>query len=304
MSATIQPDPSVIGGVPTPPLAFLPDPDRLFASRAKRFAFLAEHDPRLGPYLLFLSELTELQARLVDELPEPQPIAPAAVQQARAHRMPPIDRHDLATDELLHQTLMTLCEQAQQIAMPEPAKLALQAVLASDLADRHWLLENILADRIPEDSAAPHLFAAAAVQVHMARLASTLDAKELVPIRTGICPACGGRPATSTVMAAQGIENVRYATCACCATRWNEVRIKCLCCGSNAAVSYRSVESEEAAVRAEICSDCDSWVKIFYLSKNHSLDAIADDVGSLGLDLLMKETEVSRGGINPYLAGY
>ena len=32
--------------------------------------------------------------------------------------------------------------------------------------------------------------------------------------------------------------------------------------------------------------------------------AIADDVGSLGLDLLMKETDFSRGGINPYLAGY
>ncbi|MEH6788249.1 MAG: formate dehydrogenase accessory protein FdhE [Paracoccus sp. (in: a-proteobacteria)] len=304
MTATTQPDPSVIGGVPTPPLAFLPDPDRLFATRAQRFAFLAEHDPRLGPYLSFLAELTGLQARLIDELPAPEPIRSAAIQQARTHRMPPIDRGDLATDEMLHETLMTLCDQAQPIPMPEPAKLALQAVLASDLADRHWLLENILADRIPEDAAAPHLFAAAAVQVHMARLAATLDAKALVPIRTGICPACGGRPATSTVMAAQGIENLRYATCACCATRWNEVRIKCLCCGSNKAISYRAAESDEAAVRAEVCSECRSWVKIFYLARNHSLDAIADDVGSLGLDLLMKETDFSRGGINHYLAGY
>jgi len=106
------------------------------------------------------------------------------------------------------------------------------------------------------------------------------------------------------IMAAQGIENLRYATCACCATRWNEVRIKCLCCGSNKAISYRAAESDEAAVRAEVCSECRSWVKIFYLARNHSLDAIADDVGSLGLDLLMKETDFSRGGINPYLAGY
>ncbi|MGR3719262.1 MAG: formate dehydrogenase accessory protein FdhE domain-containing protein, partial [Paracoccus sp. (in: a-proteobacteria)] len=74
MTATTQPDPSVIGGVPTPPLAFLPDPDRLFATRARRFAFLAEHDPRLGPYLSFLAELTGLQARLIDELPAPEPI--------------------------------------------------------------------------------------------------------------------------------------------------------------------------------------------------------------------------------------
>lgn len=304
MPASIQPDPSLIGGVPTPPLAFLPDPDRLFASRARRFAFLAEHDARLGPYLAFLAELTTLQARLVDELPDPDPMPMDRIAQARAHRMPPIDRDALATDEMLHRTLTALCDQAQSLDMPQPAKLALQAVLASDLADRHWLLENILSDRIPEDSAAPHLFAAAAVQIHMARLAATLDADALVPIRAGICPACGGRPATSTVMAAQGIENVRYATCACCATRWNEVRIKCLSCGSTKGISYRSVETDEAAVKAELCSECDSWIKIMYLARNHSLDPIADDVGSLGLDLLMKDTGFSRGGVNPYLAGY
>jgi FdhE protein len=304
MATSIQPDPSVIGGVPTPPLAFLPDPDRLFATRARRFLFLAEHDPRLGPYLALLGELTALQARLVDELPEPDPIPTERIEQARTYRMPPIDREALATDEVLHETLMTLSDQAQALDMPQPAKLALQAVLASDLADRHWLLENILSDRIPEDSAAPHLFAAAAVQVHMARLAASLDASSLVPIRAGTCPTCGGRPATSSVMAAQGIENVRYATCACCATQWNEVRIKCLCCGSTKGISYRSVETDEAAVKAEICSECDSWVKILYLGRNHSLDPIADDVGSLGLDLLMKETGFGRGGVNPYLAGY
>ena len=38
MTATTQPDRSVIGGVPTPPLAFLPDPDRLFATRARRLS--------------------------------------------------------------------------------------------------------------------------------------------------------------------------------------------------------------------------------------------------------------------------
>lgn len=38
--------------------------------------------------------------------------------------------------------------------------------------------------------------------------------------------------------------------------------------------------------------------------ENPSLDPIADDVGSLGLDILMKDTEFRRGGFNPYLAGY
>jgi FdhE protein len=304
MVNTMQPDPSVIGGVPKAPLAFLPDPDRLFADRAQRFAFLAEHDPRLRPYLSFLGELTLLQARLLDDLPDPDPIPSSRIELARSSRMPPLDRQVLAMDEALHQTLMTLCQEAMTLDMPEPARLALQAVLAADLGDRHWLLENILSDRIPEDSAAPHLFAAAAVQIHMARLAASLDPKDLVRIRTGVCPACGGRPATASISATQGIENVRYATCSCCATRWNEVRVTCLCCGSTKAISYRSVETEEAAVKAEVCGDCDSWIKILYQVKNPSLDPIADDVGSLGLDLMMRETDFSKGGINPYLAGY
>ena len=105
-------------------------------------------------------------------------------------------------------------------------------------------------------------------------------------------------------MGTQGVENVRYATCACCATQWNEVRVKCLCCGSTKGISYRSVETTEATVKAEACRECHSWIKIFHTTKNPSLDPIADDVGSLGLDMLMKETEFRRGGFNPYLAGY
>lgn len=304
MTTDLKPDPAVIGGVPKAPLAFLPQPDKLFAERAKRFAFLAESGQLLAPYLSFLAELTRLQAQMVGDLTAPAPIAADRVALARASRMPPIDRAALATDAGLHDILMRFCQAATALDMPEPARLALQAVLASDLADRHWLLENILSDRIPEDSAAPHLFAAAAVQLYLARLAAGLDVSALVPISTGICPSCGGRPVTASVMGPQGIENVRYATCSCCATQWNEVRIKCLCCGSTKGISYRSVEAEDAVIKAEVCAECESWVKILYQVKNHSLDPVADDVASLGLDMLMRDTPFSRGGVNAYLAGY
>jgi len=162
----------------------------------------------------------------------------------------------------------------------------------------------VLTDSIPEDSAAPHLFVAAAAQIHLARLAAQLEAGALVPVHVGICPACGGRPATSSVTGAPGIENIRYAACAGCSTRWNEVRIKCLCCGSTKGISYRSAETVDATVKAEVCSECASWVKIFYSMKNPTIEPIADDVASLGLDLLMKETALNRGGFNPFLVGY
>ena len=303
MTDDLQPDPSLIGGVPKPPLAFLPEPVKLFQARARRFAFLAETND-LAPYLTFLGELSRLQARLAVTLAPVTRVSPQRMADAAKAGMPPIDRAALVTDSDLAAALDALTEGAVALEMPEPGRLALEAVRAADEGDRRWLLANVLSDHIPEESAAPHLFAAAAVQVHLARLAATLDAEVLVPVHVGTCPSCGGRPVTSSVMGMQGIENVRYAACASCATQWNEVRVKCLCCGSTKGISYRSVETSEATVKAEVCRECKSWVKIFYQVKNPSLDPVADDVGSLGLDILMKDTDFRRGGFNPCLAGY
>ena len=298
-----QPDPSLIGGVPKPPLALLPDPVSLFQARARRFAFLADSN-ELAPYLRFLAELSRLQARLAVTLPPADPVpADVAARAAQAH-MPPIDRQALLDDEALVSTLQALLDGALALEMPEAARNALEAVLAANTEDRRWLLGNVLGDDIPDDSTAPHLFAAAAVQVHLARLAAGLDADALVPVAIGVCPACGGRPATSSVMGMPGIENVRYASCAGCATQWNEVRVKCLCCGSTKGLGYRSVDTVDATVKAEHCGECGSWVKIFYQTKNPSLDPVADDVGSLGLDILMRDAGVRRGGFNPFLVGW
>jgi len=298
-----QPDPSLIGGVPKPPLALLPDPVAMFQSRARRFAFLAGSN-ELAPYLRFLAELSKLQARLAATLPAIEPVAPEAAERAAHAHMPPIDRRALAGDPALGAALQALLDGAAALDMPDAARAALEAVLAADARDRHWLLGNVLDDEVPADSTAPHLFAAAAVQVQLARLAATLDAGALAPVATGVCPACGGRPATSSVMGMQGIENVRYASCAGCATQWNEVRVKCLCCGSTRGISYRSVGTDDATVKAETCRECNAWLKIFYKVRNESLDPVADDVGSLGLDILMRDAGVRRAGFNPFLVGY
>ncbi|MFT4148812.1 MAG: formate dehydrogenase accessory protein FdhE [Paracoccaceae bacterium] len=299
----IKPDPSAIGGVAVAPFVLIPDPAAVFATRARRFAFLAESS-RLGPYLAFLGKLAEVQARLVADLPDVAAPRRARIEPARAGGMPVLDRSELAASPMMDLALSRLCEAARGIDMPEAARLALEAVMAADPGERRWLLDNVLSDAIPEDSVAPHLFAAAAVQVQMARLAATLTPADPAPVGTGVCPVCGGRPATSLVIGQGELENLRYASCACCATRWNEVRIKCLCCGSTKGISYRSVETHEATVKAEVCSECGSWVKILWQVRNHSLDPIADDVGSLGLDLMMKETGLRRGGFDPFLAGY
>lgn len=305
MSDTIEPQPDMIGGVPTPPLAILPKPARLFTRRAERFDRLAEGS-NLSPYLRFLAALTRVQARLVEDLPEPQPPAEDRIALARAARMPPLDRHALIYDPALAETLDALLKAAREIEMPAQAKLALDALGAATAEDRRWLISNIMDDTIPNDSAAPHLFVAAAVQVHMARLAAGLDAGQLVAIRTGVCPACGGKPASSVVTGVMGAEGTRYAACACCQTLWNEVRVKCLSCGSTKGIAFQVVDdgSGEAQIKAESCDECDSWVKQMAQHRNPALDPVADDVASLGLDALLQGGKWRRAGFNPFLIGY
>ncbi|MBB1497908.1 formate dehydrogenase accessory protein FdhE [Paracoccus sp. MC1862] len=305
MSDSIEAQPEMIGGVPTPPLAILPKPARLFIQRAERFERLAVGS-NLSPYLLFLAALCRVQAQLVGDLPQPQALPEDRIAMARAARMPPLDRHALIDDPLLAQTLDTLVRAAREIEMPAQAKLALDALGAATAEDRRWLVSNIMDDVVPEDSAAPHLFVAAAVQVHMARLAGRLDADQLVAIRTGVCPACGGKPASSIITGVMGAEGTRYAACACCQTLWNEVRVKCLNCGSTKGIAFQAVDdgTGEAQVKAETCDECESWVKQMAQNKNPALEPIADDVASLGLDALMRDGKWRRAGFNPFLIGY
>lgn len=293
----------MIGGIPNPPFTLLPVPAALFAARARRFDTLAQSG-NLAPYLRFLADLTRVQARLAGELPPVAALPADRIELARSSRMPPIDRSALAGDPLLGETLTRLCEAAAQIDMPAEARLALDAVAGAEADDRLWLLGNILTDQVPDDAVAPHLFAAAAVQLHMARLAATLPADKLVPIRVGICPACGGRPSASVVSGEANIESTRYLACSCCQTRWNEVRVKCMNCGSTKGIGYRSAGTDKAVIKAEVCSECDHWLKILYQNLTAGMDPVADDVASLGLDLLMRDTEFQRAGFNPWLAGY
>lgn len=305
VNSSIQPDPSFItGGVAKTPFVLRQEPVQLFRTRALRFRFLAQTSD-LASYLEFLADLTDIQATLAQQLPVPEPASAEQLTRAAQARLPLIDRASLAEDQSLHACLDALIEAAVPIAMPDPARQALNALRQADADDRCWLLANVLADTIPEDSVAHHVFVAAAVQLHMAQRSFSLPAGALQPVATGVCPACGGRPVTSSVIGLRDIENVRYASCSCCATQWNEVRIKCLCCGSTKGISYRSADAEDATVKAEVCGECDHWVKVLYQVRNASLEPVADDVGSMGLDILMKnETSYLKGGFNPFLIGY
>lgn len=296
-------DPVPIGVVAKPPFAKLPDPTSLFAARAERLRALAQAH-QLAPYLRLLADLADIQHRIQDGLPEPDVPPPDARERARQFDMPPIDRSRFVNEPALETTLDRLFDQAAHVEMPPPARAALEAVRTGGASTRDDMVRNVLANAIPMESLASHVFVAAAMQVHFARVAARLDAEQLVAVGDALCPVCGGPPVASIIVGWQDAANTRFCACALCETWWHYVRIRCTVCGTTKGIGYKQIEGVPSNVQAETCEGCHGYVKILHQHKEPSLDPIADDVATLALDMLVRDAGYRRGAFNPYLLGY
>jgi FdhE protein len=304
-AGAVSPGPTTIGTIANPPFVRLPDPAAHFRLRAQRFAVLAQ-DHQLAPYLHFMAGLSEAQHRAQDGLPEPASPAAADLVRAREFAMPPLDRASATSDAALAATFDRLFALGAQIDMPAAARGALERLTVLDAAGRSALAGLVLDAAPPGERVGEAAFVAAALQVHFARLAARLPADRLVPVGEGLCPCCGSAPVASMVVGWPQAHGTRFCACSLCATLWNVVRIKCVCCGSTEGIGYREIDGGPGAgkVRAETCRICSSYVKIMLQTEDPALDPVADDVATLGLDLLMRETGFRRAAVNPFLIGY
>src|SRR5215467_13199872 len=202
-------DPVPIGEVAAPPFCRLPEPISLFADRTHRLRRLAQAHA-LASYLKFLADLTEAQYRIQDDLPSPALPDAEACRRAREFGMPPLDRNRFTVDRAYDATLVRLLALAVAIEMPATAGNALKRVIEADASTREMMMRALLADTVPVEMLAEHVFVAAALQVHFARLAARLDPKALVPVGEGACPACGGPPIASLVVGWHGAQGARF----------------------------------------------------------------------------------------------
>jgi FdhE protein len=295
--------PIPIGEIAAPPFIRPPDPRELFARRTERFRAVAVgHE--LGPYLRFLADLSACQHRIQDDLPEPDMPDGDARERARRHGMPAIDRSRFTADAALDTTLDRLLAAAGDIGMPESARAALARVRSADAAVHMGMVHSVLTDTIPVETLADHVYVAAALQVHFARLAVRLDPEALTPVGDGACPACGGVPVASLIVGWRGAHGARFCACSLCAAQWHAVRIKCVLCSSTKGISYQERDGGAGTIKAECCEECRGYVKILHQHTDPALDPVADDVASLGLDLLLRDKGYRRGAGNPFLLGY
>jgi len=298
-------DPIEIGEIAAPPFVRLPDPRGIFAQRSARFKALADNH-QLGPYLRFLSDISAIQYGIQRDLPEPSMPDAESLKQAQAHAMPPLDRNTVivAGDAALEETFDRLFTIASTFAMPDAARAGLAQASTADTAAREAMVRAVLSDSYPAAALASHLFVAAALQVDFARRASRLDPESLQRIGTGVCPSCGAPPVASQIVGWEGAHGTRFCSCSLCGTLWHVVRITCVTCESTAGISYEELQGGDTNVKAETCSKCNSYVKILHQHIDTKLDPVADDVASLGLDLLLRETNFRRAAVNPFLLGY
>ncbi|MBB6251054.1 formate dehydrogenase accessory protein FdhE [Nitrospirillum iridis] len=289
------------GGVSAPDPVILPDPATRFARTSGRLGVLAVDHP-MGEWLSFLSELSQAQHEAADMIEVPEPDADD-VAKATAAGMPPLaaDGHD--RDMAWREALTLILRYFDRLPdMPELVAAVIDSLNDVDEETLERLADDFLHGEVNPDDAGRAVFIAAALQVYFTKLAAGLEAAEvpLLPERN-LCPCCGSTAVAGVITASGKTPGVRYLFCSLCSTAWNHVRAVCITCGQSAHLSLKSVEGENGAVQVETCDDCHTYAKMLYAGKDPKLDPYADDLASLGLDLMVAEVGWLRHAPNPLL---
>ena len=126
-----------------------------------------------------------------------------------------------------------------------------------------------------------------------------------MPVGDGACPACGGAPVASADRRLEG--RARHALLRLLAVRDAVERT----CASNACsasstkgIAYQELEGGPDTVKAETCDELPRLREDPAAGQGPGLDPVADDVATLGLDMLVRESGYRRGAVNPFLLGY
>ncbi len=285
------------------PRVVLPDNPRLFEERAARFAQLAPGNS-MGAYLGLMAQVARgQQAAMVARAAAPLPAT--ALEQSRSYGMPPLPaqghaRAPLWRDDLRDIVRIVRADAAAGVRPTLDRLLALEATSLEAIADR------VLAGATLDEDAAYVPFVGAALQVYFARQAAALDVDDVSHCDVStVCPVCGTRPVVSIVRTGGAQANLRFLSCALCQTEWHMVRARCSSCETDKAVHLLSLvedpdsdQAAQAAVKAEACDECKTYLKLVSQDKDAFVDPYADDLATLALDLLVDEQGFARSGPN------
>jgi len=213
--------------------------------------------------------------------------------------MPPLGTRGWNRDPVWREALRCILTELEAGALPEGTRATIARLKDTDDASLERVAETLLAgDNDEKLDRAEIPFIGAALQAYWLHLVTTLGAGAFGRLDIPhLCPACGSAPMVSVVCIGAD-HGLRYLTCPLCSTQWHAVRIKCVFCDTTKGITYYGIESGSAAIKAESCEACHGYLKILYMDKDPNVDALADDVASIALDVLMAESGITRKGTN------
>ena len=289
------------GGVKAAEPIVLPDPGRRFSRTAERLERLAEGHATEG-WLAFMAGAARAQAAAAAKLPWPRAPDKTAVARAVAARIPPIAADGHRRDATWRDGLATLIESFDATAAPASVAATIAEMRRRDAEETERLADAFLRGGVDPADAGAAFWIAAALQVYFTRLAATLRASDLRLLeRRDLCPSCGSTSSAGVITASAQNPGARYLHCSLCSTAWNHTRAVCIVCGGSRTLALRGIEGDPGVARAETCDECGTYAKVFYEEKDAGVDAYADDLATLGLDMMVGEAGWSRHAPHPLL---
>ena len=312
----IQPDVIPLHAAAPEPI-LLPDPSSVFIDRANRFDHFALRTPEQRTFFAFMAKLARAQhAAAASFVPRGLPDA-NTLATLHAHRMPILpaglaDR-DGSWVAALHTVLDASIAADDDAQLPAAAAVARRRLISSSDAELDRLGSALLAHEYESIPAESLPWVGAGLQVWWVTALAKLgrSAVRALDVAT-VCPCCGSLPVASLRRIGGMHQGLRYLVCSLCATQWHMVRVKCSHCESTAGIGYLTLsndpdsEAGKAAatrevVKAEVCDECSSYLKLISLESDSQADPVADDLATLALDLLTDERGYVRVGPNLFI---
>jgi FdhE protein len=276
---------------------FLPAKD-IFARRAERMRFLSKDHP-LGDYLAFIALLADAQQDALNQFPTLSLPDPQEQALCRERGTPLLAARSWRRNPAWQAGLTTILRQMNVSTLPAAAQEAVAAVMGASKTGLEETADRIVTGALTDIPPQELPFVAAALQVYWAHMASSLREDAFGRLEQGgLCPVCGSHPSVGIVHSGGAEQGLRYLSCSLCASQWHMVRLKCSSCESTRGIDYRIIEGSNGAVKAESCDDCNFYLKLLYLAKDPRMEATADDLATLSLDMLMDKEGKTRGGPN------
>ncbi len=278
------------------PALLFSNPKNIYSRRVERLKTLAENHP-LADYLHFAAAVAAAQLDVLMTLP----LAKDHLAHKTLESYIPLNAATWQRDSYWRQALHALLTHLKPNANDTVRNVITHLEQASD-SELEQIADELLTQNLSEHLADKAVFIWAALSLYWVQLTEQIPHGHNLENTQQLhhCPVCGSAPVSSLVHfgASQGL---RYLHCSLCESEWNLMRAQCTNCGHDGKVSYWTLDNEMAAVRAESCGDCNSYLKILFQEKDHNVEPVADDLAAIFLDIELEEKGFARSGQNPFM---